>query len=69
VVYGLLISVCNLVLFAGDSALHIEATPLLFKTVYNASSLMHDLDLASAKPHMQTVFDSWLRSGDTKKPK
>jgi len=57
------------VLFAGDRALHIEATPLLFKTIYNASSLMLDLDLASAKPHIQTVFDSWLRSGDPKKPK
>lgn len=52
----------------GDRALHIEATPLLFKTIYNASSLMLDLDLASAKPHIQTVFDSWLRSGDPKKP-
>jgi len=67
--YGLLISIFNLVLFAGDRALHIEATPLLFKTISNASSLMLDLDLASAKPHKQTVFDSWLRSGDTKKPK
>jgi hypothetical protein len=64
----LMISVFNLVLFAGNRTLHIDAAPLLFKTVYNASSLMLDLDLASAKPHMQTVFDSWLRSGDLKKP-
>ena len=68
-VYSLLISVFNLMLFAGDRALHIEATPLLFKAVYNASSLMLDLDLASAKPGMQTVVDSWLRSDDTKKSK
>lgn len=53
---------------AGNRTLHIEATPLLFKTLYNASSLMFDLDSSSAKPHMQTVFDSWLRSADPKKP-
>ncbi|GFG35523.1 hypothetical protein Cfor_12790 [Coptotermes formosanus] len=53
----------------GNRSLHIEATPLLFNTIYNASSLMLDLNLSSAKPRMLTVVDSWLRSADPKKPK
>jgi len=30
---------------------------------------MLDLDLASSKRRTQTVFDSWLRSGDAKNPR
>ncbi|KDR11765.1 N-acetylated-alpha-linked acidic dipeptidase 2 [Zootermopsis nevadensis] len=50
-------------------SLSVEASPLLFKTVYNASSLVPSVGPAEAKPGVKTVFDTWLKSVDPNKQK
>jgi hypothetical protein len=57
------------VLYIGNKSLSVEAAPLLFKTLYDASLLVPNPGAAAARPGMQTIFDSWLKSADPKKPK